>query len=263
MANQNLIIKIRDRVNERRREEMKKLFYIFISLYLFSPTLIYGAETDGDRWFFYFKDLDGNKQFIDKLTVSHSPDGISAFWNKIAYGKPKRNGATVTRGHTEIDCNLNRWRALTITDYDSQGHVIDIVPMPLPWLDVPPESPLELASVLLCKAKSFPGKNWMKLNAKGDTTLYIDKENFEYFPGEGVTVWLKLVHGITKKDGTVYSLDVLQVNCNSNKFKMLWTAAYDSQGDLTNVPLGPDGSWHDIQPMSIPAAISVVLCQPK
>ena len=117
--------------------------------------------------------------------------------------------------------------------------------------------------MLLCKTKSLPGEDWKKLEEKGGSKLYLENNNVEHFSDGSMTIWVKIIHDVPKKDGTSYSLSLMQIDCNSNKYKFLWTGAYDSQGNITDVPLGPAGPWLDVNPMNIPAAISVIHCQAR
>ena len=99
---------------------------------------------------------------------------------------------------------------------------------------------LVCASLIGCAGKiytkdSFPGWTWIGSNSDSES-LYIDKTNIRESNGNALA-WFTMT-----MDGGDYVRYYLEIECTSNKFKVLSAARYDERGNVKEA-LNEEENW--------------------
>ncbi len=144
----------------------KSIFLLVATTMVFLVFQVQGAE-----WVYFSGDSLNNVRFYDRETLTKLPNGIIKVWDKKEYSKEGRSqyiqalfsGAldakryeklSHTLSFSEINCATRQEKLMTITNYSSEGLVLDSATSKLQpsegWNPITPESIGEALYKVVC-----------------------------------------------------------------------------------------------------------------
>jgi hypothetical protein len=148
---------------------VKKVYSVIFLPYLIVLLLVTSVDGSSDEWVALGDDSYGDTFLYNKSKIEHITTDIVRVWDKVVYSDEggKRwiqfniKGTYSTEGYdklshtlflTEIDCEKERYRHLSLTDYDKDGMVLTGRSYNEPhWSDIPPNSVMNTLRNEVCK----------------------------------------------------------------------------------------------------------------
>jgi hypothetical protein len=231
---------------------------------------VFGAAVHAGamEWEYYALTKEGNSLFFDKNSVSISDNVVKVnqkemytpenlFWRNQRLGT-RYLESKETVNQIEINCSNIEYRVTMVTEYDSDGKVIEMVSHEKrsSWKPAVDSPDIFILYDLVC----FP--EWKYV---------ISSENSDYFVNKGalrvnnsnvnITFWMKEVD---KKTGKETEKEKVTMVCEKDKYTLRHLMRYSPDGSVKEV-LADDHlrKWIPITPKSIIDGFQTLLCDGK